>query len=311
MRYQHRLKDCPLLFHYDNETKRCECLSSLFNTFDHETSVMCSNDRVFLSYMFCLTHNKETNILSASFCTYFALDGHNISEPGFISLPENVSELNDYMCGPMNRKGIVCSECIDGYGPSVTSPNFRCSDCSNTWYSMPLYLLLELVPVSVFYLIMLIFQAPMISFVFYSNNILLIISLNLNVINQDQSRVYGTILALSYGILSFDFFCYAIPPFCVSPHLKIVHALYLQNISTVFPYVLIAFTWLCIKLYSRDYKVVTLPWQLLNRVIFKHINVKWNSGRTVVDTFATFFNSSFFFKTEYNATFASLSICST
>ena len=208
----------------------------------------------------------------------------------------------------------MCSECIDGYGPSVTSPNFRCSDCSNTWYSMPLYLLLELVPVSVFYLIMLIFQvnvtsAPMISFVFYSNIILL--SLNLNVINQDQSRVYGTILALSYGILSFDFFRYAIPPFCVSPHLKIVHALYLQNISTVFPYVLIAFTWLCIKLYSRDYKVVTLPWQLLNRVIFKHINVKWNSGRTVVDTFATFFNSSFFFKTEYNATFASLSICST
>ena len=40
-----------------------------------------------------------------------------ISEPGFISLPENVSELNDYMCGPMNRKGLVCSECIDGFGP--------------------------------------------------------------------------------------------------------------------------------------------------------------------------------------------------
>ena len=287
-------KNCPLLFHYDNETGQCECLSSLFNTF--ETSVMCANDRAFLSYTFCLTHNEETNTLSVSYCTYFALDGHNISEPGFINLPKNVTELNDYMCGPMNRKGIVCSECIDGYGPSVTSPNFRCSDCSNAWHGVPLYLLLELVPVTVFYLIILICQvnmtsAPMISFIFYSNIILLY--LNLNLINKDQSQTYATFLAVSYGIWSLDFFRYAIPPFCISPHLQIIHALYLQNISTVFPYVLIAFTWLCIKLYSRDYKVITLPWQLLNRVIFKYINVKWNSGRTVVDAFATFFLLSF------------------
>ena len=200
------------------------------------------------------------------------------------------------MCGPMNRKGIVCSECIDGYGPSVTSPNFRCSDCTNAWYGVPLYLLLELVPLTVFYLIMLIFQvnvtsAPMISFVFYSNIILL--NLNFQFFNQNQSQAYGMIVTLSYGIWSLDFFRYAIPPFCVSPHLKTVHALYLQYISTVFPYVLIAFTWLCIKLYSRDFKVVTLPWQLLNGVIFKHINVNWNSGRTVVDTFATLFLLSF------------------
>jgi hypothetical protein len=28
----------------------------------------------------------------------------------------------------MNRKGMVCSECIDGYGASITSTKFRCSD---------------------------------------------------------------------------------------------------------------------------------------------------------------------------------------
>ena len=94
-------------------------------------------------------------------------------------------------------------------------------------------------------LIMLIFQvnvtsAPMISFIFYSNIILLI--LNFNIINQDQSQAYGTILALSYSIWTSDFFRYAIPPFSVSPHLKIVHALNFHNISTVFPYILIAFT---------------------------------------------------------------------
>ena len=100
--------NCPLLFHYDNETRQYECLSHLFNTFD--TSVMCApNNRALLSYNFCLTYNEETDTLSISFCPYFALDGRNISAPGFISLPENISELNDYMCGLMNRKGILLS----------------------------------------------------------------------------------------------------------------------------------------------------------------------------------------------------------
>ena len=195
----------------------------------------------------------------------------------------------------MNRKGLVCSECIDGYGPSVISPKFRCSDCSNPWYGVPLYLLLELVPVTVFYLIVFIFQinltsAPMPSFIFYSN--ITLITLNFNAVIQDQVELQalGTIFALSYGIWTLDFF---IPPFCVSPNLKNIHAFYLQNVSTIFPFILIAITWLCIKLHSRGYRVVTWPWLLLNRVIFKHVNIKWNSGRTIVDTFATFFLLAF------------------
>ena len=141
-------KRCPLLFYYDNETKQCECQSSSLSV--AETVLTCDNDRAILGYNFCMTYKEETNTVSASFCSYFELNDHNISEPGFISLPENISELNDYMCGPMNRKGIVCGECIDGYGPSVTLPKFICSDCSNAWYGVPLYLLLELVPVTVF-----------------------------------------------------------------------------------------------------------------------------------------------------------------
>ena len=221
-----------------------------------------------------MTYDEATNTLSASFCSYFELSGHNTSDfaPGFINLPDNnnISELNDYMWGPMNRKGLVCSECIDGYGSSVTPPNFRCADCSNAWYCIPLYLLLELVPVTVFYLVVLIIQinltsAPMISFIFYGN--ITLFYLNFNVI-IDQSQAYVTFLTLFYGIWSLDFLRYAIPPFCVSPRLKIIHVLYLQNISTVFPYVLVLLTWLCIELYSRDYKIATRPWQLLNRVIF-------------------------------------------
>ena len=288
-------EQCPLLFYFHDDSKQCKCLSSSFSIF--ETIVTCANDRALLSNKYCMTYKEETNTLSAGFCPSFDLHGHNESKPGFISLPSHISELNDYMCGPMNRKGIVCSECIEGYGSSVTSPTFKCSDCSTAWYGVPLYLLLELVPVTVFYLIVLIFQinltsAPMIGFIFYSNIFLFVI--NFNVVSLDQLQAVGTIVTLFYGIWSLDFFRYAIPPFCVSSKLKIIHVLYLQSVSAIFPFVLITITWICIKLHSRDYKIATRPWQLLTRVIFKHINVKWNSGRTVVDAFATFFLLAFF-----------------
>ena len=91
----------------------------------------------------------------------------------YVQLPDNISELNDYMCGPMNRKGRVCSECIDGFAPSVTSIGYECSNCTDTWYGVPLYLFLEFVPITMFYLAVLVFQisvtsAPMTCCVMYS-----------------------------------------------------------------------------------------------------------------------------------------------
>ena len=257
--------------------------------------IVCINERAELGYNFCMTYDNDSTI-SIGFCPYFDLSNYNISKPGYISLPDNISELNDFMCGPMNRKGIVCSECIDGYGPSVTSTKFRCSDCSNPWYGVPLYLLLELVPVTVFYLIVLIFQinltsAPMISFIVYSNFVLF--SIRLNSTNLDEFQVEQKILAISYSIWTLDFFRFIIPSFCVAPNLKIIHVLYLQTVSAVFPFVLIGITWLCIKLHSQNFKIVTQPWQLLERVIFKRFNIAWTSGRTVIDTFATFFLLAF------------------
>ena len=192
---------CPFLFYFNNITKQCECLSSLFDSFRNNV-VKCANGRALLDYHYCMTYKKDTSTISLSFCPYFELSDHIISEPGYIDLPDNISELNDYMCGP--------------------------------------------------------------------------------------------IFSASYGIWTLDFFRYAIPPFCISPNLEIIHVLYLQSVSTIFPLILIATTWICIKLHSRDYKIVAWLWQLLNRVlIFKHINVKWNSSRMVVDVFATFFLLSF------------------
>ena len=77
------------------------------------------------------------------------------------------------MCGPMNRKDSLCRNCVDGFGPSVTSVQYQCSNCTRVWYGIPLYLLLEFVPVTIFYSMIVMFRlhltsAPMTCFIMYS-----------------------------------------------------------------------------------------------------------------------------------------------
>ena len=140
------------------------------------TQLYCNQSRPLLERGYCVTFNEKTKILSIFNCPYFQFDRYylinyhgNIPQI-MMPLLRNLTELNDYMCDPMNRKGLVCSECADGFGPSVTSFGYRCANCSEMRYTVPLFLFLEFVPLSTFYLICLIFHihvtsAPMPCFI--------------------------------------------------------------------------------------------------------------------------------------------------
>ena len=92
----------------------------------------------------------------------------------------NLTELNESMCAPLNRKGLLCSECADNFGISITSFSYECTNCTGNWYAVPLFLVLEFVPVTVFYLTVLTFQIsvtspPMPCFIAYAQIVLYII----------------------------------------------------------------------------------------------------------------------------------------
>ena len=229
-------------------------------------------------------------------CDYFNLDKYNKSTTNnYISLPSNVSELNDYMCGPLNRKGIMCSQCIDGYGQSVTSIGHTCSDCTNAWYGVPLYLFLEFVPITIFYFIIIFFKinmtsAPMLTFVFYCQigvSTFLMLS-NRYLFSGSITYRFLDILITLYGIWNLDFFRYAIPPFCVSPHLKGIHITFMYYISAFYPLCLIAISWLIIVLPPKN-STITLRLQNLIQWFSKYTSTKSDAKNTMIDVFATFF----------------------
>ena len=53
-----------------------------------------------------------------------------------------------------NRRGLLCGECKDGYGPAVYSFDMTCANCSSLWsrYAISLCLFLQFVPTTLIFL---------------------------------------------------------------------------------------------------------------------------------------------------------------
>ena len=131
---------CPLWFYFNTTTKQCECYSNPIT----DGIVRCTAEReAQLRLSYCMTYEEGAGgSVYLAHCHYFQGDAnaYEITEDNYVILPKNASELNDYMCGPMNREGRLCSECIDGFGPSFTSLGSVCSNCTGAWYGVPLLL---------------------------------------------------------------------------------------------------------------------------------------------------------------------------
>ena len=115
---------CPPWFFYNSETTQCECYSSP-NT---DEIVRCTEEGALLRFGYCMTYEVGRGMF-VSPCNYFEVDDHRMTKYHYIRLPDNISELNDYMCQPLNRKGLACSKCIENFGPSIMSTRYKCSNC--------------------------------------------------------------------------------------------------------------------------------------------------------------------------------------
>ena len=286
--------DCPPWFFYNATAKECECYSS--PSTDH--IVKCTKREALLKLGYCMTYEEESGF-HVGLCNNIQVSRLNLTPDNYIKLPSNISDLNDYMCGPMNRKGRICSQCVDGFGLAVFSVEQTCVNCIGVWYGIPLYLLIELVPITIFYFIVMFFHinitsAPMVAFVFYSQMAISSFSHISNKLFSDTTITYHflKILASFYGIWNLDFFRILIPPFCVSPHIKPIHVTFLNFISAVYPLCLIVISWIFIHLYSRSFKPIV--W-LRNRILnfLNSLKINLNATNTIIDVFATFFLLSF------------------
>ena len=210
--------------------------------------IKCHESGPSLLFGNCATYDKGK--LSIYGCSHYFLPSsyQNVSVPGFVPLPIVITELNYSMYHPMNRKGVICSECMDGYGPSLTSHGYRCVKCADTWYRIPLLLIYELLPITVFYIIVLVFRIsvttpPIPCFIMYAQFIVIFFgyfypSIHVRYGFMDKTQVDNVMQTL-YGIFNLDFFSLILPPSCISSKLQLIHITFLGYVSVFYPQFLI------------------------------------------------------------------------
>ncbi len=191
---------------------------------------------------------------------YFSLNG------AYTTLTRNVTDLNTQMCGRLNRNGTLCSQCVDGMYMRAYSYDMSCTTCSGGWINILKYILVAFVPLTVFYLMILLCRINIPSsrlqgFVIVcqmatSPMILRVYATAYTISKKSMTYTVLQVLGTIVGICNLDFFrlidldiCFRIAPLTV---------LSLDLHVALFPFFLISVTWLIILLHHHNFKAVHL-----------------------------------------------------
>ena len=208
--------DCPAWFFPDaDNSTRCVCS---INHHENE-NVKCSKDTALSRIGFCMTYNNITKDTEFGMCPYIFQRIILSSVPFFFRLPNTTSSLTSFMCGSLHRKGLLCGECEDGFGPALHSNTLECKRCWGHGFGWLLYISLTFLPTTVLYFILVLFHisasSPLLKCVFlFCHSVImctpfvyipLLYSLFVNEIGGFSSVVLRIMLALC-GLWNLDLF---------------------------------------------------------------------------------------------------------
>ena len=258
---------CPTWHYYNNVTGQCECGFLL----------LCSSDgnQVDISIHDCATSSGQEHDYYVSYCPFI----HTVNSTNrlYSEMPSNVSQLDEVMCGSYNRRGLLCGECKDGYGPTIYSFDQMCANCSSVWsrYAISLYLFLRFIPTTLIFLCFVLFRfnitsGPLLGYVLFCK-------ITIEQVNYRYSFIYDYLqhhVSLSLRVLldmsltvsqfwSLQFLKALIPPFCISEKLTGIHVNLLNLIPAIYPLVLVIISCILMELYTRNYKIVGILWSHL------------------------------------------------
>ena len=274
-------KSCPTWFVH--KSNRCECGLQFRNILE------CSQEHTEIKIMssFCLTYSNNKEHFGA--CPYN-------TDTSFLSLravPSDVSQLDEAMCGPLNRTGLLCSQCQPGLGPAVFSYYRECKECMKWPYGWIVLFVRLIVPLTLFCVLVIVFQiniaspsltgsvlaAQLVSSAL-SNNPFLV-----NVLGESYTITkFGVDI---YGIFTLDFFVYLIPSFCIHEDMKMSTVVALDYFTALYPIILTVIVYFCISLHNKGNKVMTVCWKPFHKC-FARFRQSWNPKGSVLTSFSTF-----------------------
>ena len=292
-------KLCPTWFQpiWNSSTNEytCVCTDRL------QSVIYCSNETkdVFLSIQFCMTYDEENDQYNVGNCpfAYFHQPKRGLS----FKLPQNLSELNEDMCGKLNRKGLLCGKCKEGYGRAPYSAHMDCTKCSNSM-GWGWYLLIDFVCQTIFFAFLFIFRinvtSPTLSgFVLYcqivtSVNTVTLFSLVENTPELHNFLGFAKFCFSLINMWKLDFFIVVAPPSCLSESLSSLQIVGLRYLSAFYPLLLIFLFYVLIKARDLNWKPIVTLWKPLKRAKAK-LTQHYKLDQPITKAFATVFLLSY------------------
>lgn len=279
--------ECPTWFVPESNggAVNCLCKESL------KEFVLCDEHFAALSLRACMTYNESDGATLIGGCQY---NNHRANyKQTYVILPPNISELNEFMCGGLNRTGLQCSQCESDLGPAVLSYTHECLTCLVSTFGWLLYVFLVTFPSSIMFSIIVlcsvrITSAPMNGFVFVCQVFTTIVNSSpyqyLNIAFSTPAHNFFVLLLTCYGILNLDYFRYVIPPFCISSKLTVIHLIALEYTVAFYPLFFLTFVYVCVKLYDRGCRLLVCICRLF-KLCFRY---QWDFRTSLIHAFAAF-----------------------
>ena len=276
-----------------NNSNRCECGKPIHhparlvycNPYTNQTQVLLGH---------CMDYYAEKETVVIGSCLYGSQKG--TVQGSYVEPPQNVTELNDFLCSGLNRTGLLCSQCQVGLGTAIFS--MQCLPCMSSGLGWTLYMFLAIFPTTILFLVVLIFQLRITSGSL--NAYIFVCQVLASTVNSTRS-VFQSILPFNcvllktvytvYSIWNLDFYRYFIPPFCASEQLGTIHIVTLEYVIAFYPLLLTVITYICVQLHARGCRIIVCLWRVFCRCFSccgRRWGGQWDPAASLVHTFAAF-----------------------
>ena len=280
---------CPTWFFPDPSSNgTCRCGNDIHD------AVRCNNSTKTASILdcYCMTYDKLMGPVVGA-CFYNCEKNSFLKDELYHLLPSDITKLNNYMCGHLNREGQLCGKCKENYSIPVYSYDLKCVHCSTGLFNWVKYILVAFLPLTVFFILVvscrLSATSPkLLAFVFFSQT--LAIGPNVRIVlaateSYPIAASLAKVIITLYGIWSLDFFRTVIPNICVN--VGTLQALALDYAIAFYPLILLIVAYALIQAHTCNFRVISFMCRPFHRCT-KHFRSQWDVGTSIVEGFATF-----------------------
>ena len=242
---------------------------------------------------YCMTNDSSTHELAVTACPYTCL-----VDAGYYTLPCRANKVENFTCGQMKRTGLACGDCVPDFAPPVYSYTSHCVECRhiNVAANWIKYLTIAFLPLTLFTLIVIIFQIKatspyLFSYIFIVQTVTQSCNMRLIQTLFENGKIKEeSIPKIGLTIMSFwnlDFFRVYYSSFCLHPSMSTLMANFMDIFVAVYPLILIPVLALLVELGIGRTKFCALMCRPLHSLCNRY-GIEWNMRSNLVSAFATF-----------------------